>query len=217
MPVCMANRLRPVGANRPCCGPVPNVPEPPPAVPDLIRPGLSVLFCGINPGVLSGERGQHFARPGNRFWKVLHGAGFTDRVLTPAEQGDLLRYGLGITNLVDRPSRGAADLTRQELRAGAGRLEAKAARFRPGWVAVLGVQAYRVAFSRPGATVGRQPDALEGGSGLWVLPNPSGLQARYQLAEMISLFSDLRRAATATAGRRERERPEAPGPAPGGT
>lgn len=176
---------------------MPTSPDPLAAVPDLMRPGLSVLFCGINPGVRSEELGQHFARPGNRFWKVLHGAGFTDRVLAPAEQGALLGYGVGITNLVDRSSRRADDLTRDELRSGAARLEAKARGFRPGWIAVLGVLAYRVALARPGATVGRQPETL-GGAGLWVLPNPSGLQARYQLAEMIEMFTELRLAAAGT-------------------
>jgi TDG/mug DNA glycosylase family protein len=163
-------------------------------VPDLVRPGLSVLFCGINPGVLSGQLGQHFARPGNRFWKVLHGAGFTDRLLEPSEQGALLDFGVGITNLVARPSKGASDLSAAELRSGAVELAAKAAVLRPQWVAVVGVQAYRVAFGRPRARVGRQDQTIGAGSGLWVLPNPSGLQARYQLPEMIEMFAALRAA-----------------------
>ncbi len=178
------------------------------AVPDLVRPGLRVLFCGINPGVRSGELAQHFARPGNRFWKVLHGAAFTDRLLAPSEQARLLDYGLGITNLVDRPSRRAGDLTADELREGAASLSDRAARDRPAWVAVLGVQAYRRAFGRPGARVGRQDETLGRGSGLWLLPNPSGLQARYQLPEMIELFSDLRAAAFPG--------PVDPGPRPAG-
>lgn len=177
---------------------MPTAPDPVPSVPDLVRPGLSVLFCGINPGVRSGQLGQHFARPGNRFWKVLHGAGFTDRVLAPSEQSALLDYGVGITNLVDRPSPGAAELTREELRAGAARLAGKAGRFGPGWVAVLGVLAYRAAFARPRAAVGRQAETIGAGSGLWVLPNPSGLQARYQLAEMIEMFTELRLASAGT-------------------
>jgi TDG/mug DNA glycosylase family protein len=152
---------------------------------------LAVLFCGINPGVRSGELAQHFARPGNRFWKVLYGAGFTDRVLLPSEQDSLPEYGIGITNLVDRPSRAADDLSRAELAAGAATLTERAARYRPAWVAVLGVQAYRTAFARRRAAVGRQPETI-GGSGLWLLPNPSGLQAHYQLAVMIELFAALR-------------------------
>jgi TDG/mug DNA glycosylase family protein len=151
-----------------------------------------VLFCGINPGARSGQLAQHFARPGNRFWKVLHGAGFTDRLLAPSEQRTLLDYRLGITNLVSRPSRAAADLDPGELRAGAAALAAKVAVLRPRRVAVLGVAAYRTAFRRPRATVGSQDDVLAEGTGLWVLPNPSGLQARYQLAEMIDLFAALR-------------------------
>ncbi len=164
-------------------------------VPDVVGPALRVLFCGINPGSVSGELGQHFARPGNRFWKVLHGSGFTDRLLTPVEQWKLIEYGLGITNLVARSSRAASDLGVAELRDGAIRLEAKVARLAPSWVAILGIQAYRVGFSRPRAAIGRQPETL-GGSGLWVLPNPSGLQARYQLPELISLFAELRSAST---------------------
>ncbi len=161
-------------------------------VPDIVKPGLGVIFCGINPGVRSGELGQHFARPGNRFWKVLHGAGFTDQVLQPSEQWSLLDYGIGITNLVSRSSRAAADLTPAELRAGAQELAAKVSDLEPAWLAVLGVQAYRTAFRRPGATVGRQVETIGPRTGIWVLPNPSGLQARYQLPEMIDLFAALR-------------------------
>jgi double-stranded uracil-DNA glycosylase len=162
-------------------------------VPDVVAPGLRVLFCGINPGALSGAVGQHFARPGNRFWKALYGAGFTDRLLSPAEQRTLLDYGLGITNLVARTSVSAAEVTAAELRAGALELERKVAVLAPGCVAVLGVQAFRTAFRRPRAAIGPQPDGLAG-AGLWLLPNPSGLQARYQLPEMISLLQELRAA-----------------------
>ena len=164
-------------------------------VPDVIAPGLRVLFCGINPGTVSGRLGQHFARPGNRFWKALHGSGFTDRLLAPSEQWALLEYGIGITNLVDRTSRAAADVAPAELRAGAVQLATKAGRWKPDWVAVLGVQAYRIAFRCPRAAIGRQSERLAD-TGLWLLPNPSGLQARYQLPEMISLFSELRHAAS---------------------
>lgn len=163
-------------------------------VPDIVRPGLSVLFCGINPGTRSGELGQHFARPGNRFWRVLHGSGFTDRLLAPSEQWSLLGYGVGVTNLVSRPSRGAADLRPDELRAGASELLEKVTTLRPAWLAVLGVQAYRTAFRRPDAKVGRQDTVVGNGTGLWLLPNPSGLQARYQLDEMVGMFAELRAA-----------------------
>jgi TDG/mug DNA glycosylase family protein len=161
---------------------------------DIIGPDLAVLFCGINPGAMSGALGQHFARPGNRFWPLLHRAGFTDRVLSPAEQHDLLRYRLGVTNLVERTTRAATDVTREELRAAPARLAAKAERHRPAWVAVLGVVSYRQAFRRPGATIGPQPDPV-GPSRLWLLPNPSGLQARYQMPEMVEMFAQLRAAA----------------------
>lgn len=171
----------------------------PPGLPDLVGPGLSVLFCGINPGWRSAERGLHFGGPGNRFWKVLHGAGFTDRLLDPAEQSVLPRMGLGITNLVARPTRSAAELGLDELRQGAAALEATAGRLGPAWVAVVGMDAYRRAFARPGAGMGRQPESL-GRSGLWVLPNPSGLQARYGLAEMTEAYSALARAARCASG-----------------
>jgi double-stranded uracil-DNA glycosylase len=167
--------------------------EPVPGVADIMGPGLRVLFCGINPGALSGALGRHFARPGNRFWKVLAGAGFTDRLLTPAQQDELPEYGLGITNLVARTTAVASELSTAELRAGVAPLEAKVRDWQPAYVAVLGVQAYRTAFRVPRATVGRQAELL-GGAGLWVLPNPSGLQARYQLPEMISLYGELRAA-----------------------
>jgi TDG/mug DNA glycosylase family protein len=155
---------------------------------------LRVVFCGINPGTLSGQLGQNFARPGNRFWKVLQGAGFTDEVLTPAAQFALLDYGVGITNLVARSSAAASELSAGELRAGRLHLETFVAEWLPAWVAVLGVQAYRTAFRRTGARIGRQPETI-GTAGLWVLPNPSGLQARYQLPEMITLFAALRKEA----------------------
>jgi double-stranded uracil-DNA glycosylase len=161
-------------------------------VPDVLAPGLRVLFCGINPGLWSAAVGHHFARPGNRFWKALHRGGFTDRLLAPDEEPELLRRGLGITNLVDRATAGAADLTAAELRAGGRRLAAKVHRVRPGVVAVLGVGAYRTAFARPRASVGPQPDAV-GGAPVWVLPNPSGLNAHYQLADLAEAFAELRR------------------------
>jgi TDG/mug DNA glycosylase family protein len=171
-------------------------------VPDLIAPGLRVLFCGINPGLRSAELAQHFARPGNRFWKLLHAAGFTDRLLAPGEQDQLLALGIGITNLVHRPSASAAELSAPDLRDGGRHLEEKVAAWRPRHVAVLGVQAFRTAFRRPKATVGRQAGGL-GPAALWALPNPSGLQASYQLAEMTVLYRELALAAgfpPATAG-----------------
>jgi TDG/mug DNA glycosylase family protein len=161
-------------------------------VPDVLAPGLRVLFVGINPGLWSAAVGHHFARPGNRFWKALHLGGLTERLLAPHEEAELLRHGLGITNLVDRASAGAADLTTKELRAGANRLEAKTGRARPEVVAMLGVGAYRTAFANPTATVGPQPDPI-GGCRAWLLPNPSGLNAHYQLADLAAAFAALRR------------------------
>lgn len=162
-------------------------------VPDLIQSGLQVLFCGINPGLYSGATGHHFARPGNRFWPALHLSGFTGRLVSPWEERVLLDSGLGITNLVDRATATAAELTRQELRAGRRRLEMKTRRYAPRWVAVVGIGAYREAFERPEARSGAQPDCIDG-TRLWVLPNPSGLNANHQLADLIREFRALRRA-----------------------
>ena len=163
-------------------------------IPDLIQPGLRVLFCGINPGLYSGATGKHFARPGNRFWRTLEAAGFTDRLLTPWDGEALLEAGLGITNLVDRSTATAAELSHEELRAGGDALTATAERYHPVFVAVLGVTAYRAAFDRPRAMVGPQ-DSRIGPSRAWVLPNPSGLNAHYQLPELAAAFRGLRDAA----------------------
>lgn len=164
-------------------------------VPDLIAPGLRVLFCGINPGLYSAATRHHFARPGNRFWPALHRSGFTNRLLAPWEERDLLALGLGITNLVARATASAAELTPAEFIAGRRRLAGKVKRFRPAWVAVLGVGAYRTGFRRPEARLGRQPERL-GTAGLWVLPNPSGLNAHHQLGDLAAAFDALRRAAS---------------------
>jgi TDG/mug DNA glycosylase family protein len=160
------------------------------AVADLVGPDLRVLFCGINPGMLSGDLGLHFARPGNRFWKLLCAGGFTESVLSPAEQHTLPRLGIGITNLVGRVTAAASELSVGELREGATELEAKVRMLRPRCVAVLGLQAYRTAFLRPKADIGHQAELL-GDAVLWLLPNPSGLQARYQLPEMEKMFKSL--------------------------
>jgi TDG/mug DNA glycosylase family protein len=163
-------------------------------VPDLVRPGLRVVFCGINPGLYTAAIGHHFGRPGNRFWKVIHLAGFTDRQLSPFEERSLLDVGVGITNLVARTTAAASELTPAELREGVRRVERLACEHAPAYVAFLGMLAYRTATGRRGATMGLQPERMCD-SRLWLLPNPSGLQARYQLAELVELFAELRRAA----------------------
>jgi TDG/mug DNA glycosylase family protein len=162
-------------------------------VPDVVAPRLDVLFCGINPGLYSGAVGHHFARPGNRFWKALHGSGFTDRRLSPFEERALLDRGLGITNLVDHATAGAEDLSAEDLRQGARRLERKVCGLRPELVAFLGLSAYRVAFRRATAALGPQDHVLCG-SRVWLLPNPSGLNAHYQLPELIAAFRQVREA-----------------------
>ena len=160
-------------------------------MPDVIAPGLRVLFCGINPGLYSAAVGHHFARPGNRFWPALHAAGFTDRLLAPAEERELLTRGCGITNIVPRASARADELSGTELAAGGRALAAKVRRYRPRVLAVLGVGAYRAAFGRPGATLGPQGETI-GQTSIWVLPNPSGLNAHYRAADLARLFRELR-------------------------
>jgi double-stranded uracil-DNA glycosylase len=163
-------------------------------IPDVIAPGLSVLFCGINPGLWSAATGHHFARPGNRFWPALHRSGFTPRQYRPDEQTTLLQHGLGITNVVDRGTARADELTAEELVAGGEALVAKVREYAPGVLAVLGIGAYRTAFARRRARLGLQPDTI-GDTRLWVLPNPSGLNAHFQLAQLADEFAALRRAA----------------------
>jgi TDG/mug DNA glycosylase family protein len=156
-------------------------------------PPLRVLFCGINPGLVSAATGHHFARPGNRFWPVLHRSGFTPRQLRPAEQGELRALGLGVTNMVARASARADELTPDELAAGGERLRALVADVRPAWLAVVGITAYRAAFAEPRAVVGPQERTL-GGTRIWVLPNPSGLNAHWPVEAMTEEFARLRAA-----------------------
>jgi len=163
------------------------------AVADVTAPGLRVLFCGINPGLYSAATGHHFARPGNRFWPVLYKSGFTDRLLHPSEQEQLLRLGLGITNVVERATARAEELTREELVAGARPLAAKVTTLRPGWLAVVGLTAYRIAFANPRATMGPQ-DVMIGGTPVWVLPNPSGLNASWTTPRLVEAFRQLQEA-----------------------
>ena len=160
---------------------------------DVIAPGLRVLFCGINPGLYSGATGHHFARPGNRFWPTLHQAGFTPRLLDPSEERELLKLGYGITNLVPRATATADKLASEELVAGRQRLESKVKRYRPRVVAVLGISAYRTAFAQKAASLGPQSARLAGAA-IWVLPNPSGLNAHYQLASLVEYFREVRKA-----------------------
>lgn len=162
-------------------------------IPDVVAPGLAVLFCGINPGLYSAATGHHFARPGNRFWPALHRSGFTPRQLDPAEQSELLEWGLGITNLVARTTARADELTREELKEGAATLTALVARYAPRFVAVVGISAYRTAFARPKAVLGPQEERIATAR-LWVLPNPSGLNAHYQAPALAAEFAKLRAA-----------------------
>jgi TDG/mug DNA glycosylase family protein len=162
-------------------------------LPDVITEGLRVLFVGINPGLYSAAVGHNFGRPGNRFWPTLFRAGFTPRLFSPFDEQTLLTLGLGITNLVERATARADELSREELQQGKQRLEQKVLTFRPRAVAVLGVSAYRTAFAQPKGKLGRQQEPF-GGALLWVLPNPSGLNAHHQLADLARLFAELREA-----------------------
>jgi double-stranded uracil-DNA glycosylase len=167
-------------------------------VPDVIASDLRVLFCGINPGLYTAAVGHHFARPGNRFWPALYNSGFTDRLLSPFEEDQLLDLGYGITNLVARATASAAELANEEYVRGARILEKKVLRYQPGFVAFIGLGAYRAAFARPNAVVGRQPDKVGpnrlGDASIWVLPSTSGLNANYQPKDLVRLFAELREA-----------------------
>ena len=164
------------------------------SVEDVIGPGLDVLFCGINPGLYTAWTGHHFARPGNRFWPALHRGGFTPRLFAPAEERRLLTLGCGVTNVVARTTATAAELRPAEYVAGGSALERKLRRHRPRFLAVLGIGAFRTAFGRPKASPGLQPEAVAGTT-VWVLPNPSGLNANYQVADLAAMFAQLREAA----------------------
>jgi double-stranded uracil-DNA glycosylase len=165
-------------------------------LPDVIAPGLRVLFCGINPGLYSTAIGHHFGRPGNRFWKALHASGFTPRLFSPEEDATLLALGIGITNLCPRTTASADELTAEELAGGARALVARAVRYQPSTIAILGVGAYRLGFDQADAAIGRQ-DPLTAGALTWVLPNPSGLNAHYGLEELTRHFRLLREAVEA--------------------
>ncbi|MCG0290095.1 G/U mismatch-specific DNA glycosylase [Streptomyces sp. PSAA01] len=165
-------------------------------VPDVVGDGLRVLFCGINPGLMTAATGHHFARPGNRFWPTLHASGFTPRRLDPSEQSELVRYGLGITNLVARASARADELSDEEYREGGRILAEKVLRLRPRWLAVAGVTAYRVAFGDKKAKIGPQTRTI-GDTRIWALPNPSGLNAHWTLPAMAEEYGRLRSAAEA--------------------
>ncbi|MBD2304412.1 G/U mismatch-specific DNA glycosylase [Chroococcidiopsis sp. FACHB-1243] len=159
-------------------------------VPDIIAPNLNVLFCGINPSLYSAAVGHHFARPGNRFWRSLHAAGYTERILSPFEDRDLLQFGYGLTNIVDRATARADELKAEELIFGQQQLAVKIEQYQPRFLAILGISAYRTAFYQPKAVMGRQAE-LSSGTTIWVLPNPSGLNAHYQIADLTRVYREL--------------------------
>ncbi len=160
-------------------------------VPDLVAPGLRVLFCGINPGLYTAAIGHHFGRPGNRFWPALFGAGFTPRPFAPWEERELLSLGIGITNMVARTTATAAELSPEEYVSGGERLRNLVTQYHPRLIAFLGIGAYRSAFARPKATLGLQTERI-GEAALWVLPSPSGLNANHQLTDLVALLQALR-------------------------
>lgn len=167
---------------------------------DVIKPGLRVLFCGINPGLYTAAVGHHFARPGNRFWPALYAAGFTERLLSPFDERELLVTGYGVTNVVMRATATADQLSREELKEGGTQLAAKVRRYKPAYLAVLGLGAYRAAFNQPKAVIGKQQETI-GDTALWVLPNPSGLNAHYQAQQLAQLFMELRQEVEFRCGR----------------
>ena len=163
-------------------------------LPDVIAPNLRVLFCGINPGLYTAAVGHHFARPGNRFWPALYKSGFTARLLSPFEERELLASGIGISNVVRHATASASELNKSDYLKGGRTLAAKVKRYRPSVVAILGVGAYREAFAKPKAPIGEQPERIHDAR-IWVLPNPSGLNANYQLPDLVRLFVELKKAA----------------------
>ena len=166
-------------------------------VPDVIAPNLDVLFCGINPGLYTAAVQQHFGRPGNRFWPTLHRAGFTPRLMPAFDEQELLAYRYGITNIVARATNAADALTRDELVAGARVLSRKVKKFTPRFLAIVGMQAYRLAFDRPNAKIGLQPEPIAA-TRIWILPNPSGLNAHYKPADLVAVYRELREAVDQT-------------------
>ncbi|MCP2045347.1 G/U mismatch-specific DNA glycosylase [Pontibacter sp. HSC-36F09] len=160
-------------------------------LPDIVAPNLKVLFCGINPGLYTAVVGHHFARPGNRFWPTLHAAGFTPRLYLPKEESSLLDLGFGITNIVDRATANAAELSAVELKEGALKLEEKVIGYQPQVLALLGISAYRVAFGKASAGIGMQEQSI-GNTRLWVLPNPSGLNAHFPPRKLAEVYQGLR-------------------------
>jgi TDG/mug DNA glycosylase family protein len=159
-------------------------------LPDVIARDLDVVFCGINPGLYTAAVQQHFGRPGNRFWPTIYKAGFTPRLFHPSEQRELLQYGCGITNVVARATTAAAELTSAELVEGARTLDKKISRYRPRVLAIVGIGAYRTGFNRPRAKIGLQDETI-GDTRIWILPNPSGLNANYRPAELVALYREL--------------------------
>jgi TDG/mug DNA glycosylase family protein len=164
------------------------------SVPDVIAPGLKVLFCGINPGLYTAAVRHHFARPGNRFWPALHLGGFTPRQFSPFEEEELLNYGYGIVNIVEHATARADELTREELVHGGAVLVEKLRVFKPCFTAILGLGAYRLAFGHPKALPGLQPEKIGGAYPAWVLPNPSGLNANYPIGDLVHMLKELKAA-----------------------
>lgn len=160
-------------------------------LPDLLRPDLEVVFCGINPGLYSAAIGHHFGRPGNRFWPALYAAGFTPRLFTGFDDRQLLDLGFGATNIVPRTTASADELAREELIRGARSLRRKLLELQPRFVAILGITAFRAAFQQPEAMGGLQPESI-GSTRIWVLPNPSGLNAHHPPAVLHRLFTEFR-------------------------
>jgi TDG/mug DNA glycosylase family protein len=160
-------------------------------LPDLLRKNLDVAFCGINPALSAARAGHHFSSPNNRFWRVLHLAGFTPHLIQSEDDSTILQYGCGLTAAVERPTVGASELTGHEFRQAAGELERKLRRYRPRYLAFLGKPAVAAIFRKGSVDWGQQFMRF-GGAEVWVLPNPSGLNRAFSLAQLVSAYRDLR-------------------------
>jgi TDG/mug DNA glycosylase family protein len=160
-------------------------------LPDVIAPDLAVLFCGLNPGLAAAAASHHFVGRGNRFWQVLHLAGFTPEKMRPEDDLALLQHGCGLTTVVARPTAGAGDLTRAEYVAAAADLSRLVDRFRPRCVAFLGKAAYAAIRGRRELSWGQQSECFSG-AGAWLLPNPSGRNLNYGLADLVAAYRELR-------------------------
>ena len=162
-------------------------------LPDILRKGLRVIFCGINPGLHAATVGYHFAGRSNRFWRVLYLSGFTPELISAENDRSILKYGCGLTTAVDRPTVRAGELARHEFGAASATLEKKIQHYAPDYLAFLGKAAYSALFSQRDVSWGQQSTVF-GDAKTWVLPNPSGLNCAFRLEQLVVRYRELREA-----------------------